>query len=121
MPRAKAAKDPLTGTWKTKNAISTRRVNVNIPTATYGNCLPARNSNLLMGVERKFAIEPVSFSSTTAMVAMITVIKINIITITVGTMELYNISEDFSKELWSSTRFALGPQKPTSTFNEYTP
>ena len=39
-----------------------------------------------MGVERKLAIEPVSFSRTTAMVAMIAGIKTSIITMTLGTM-----------------------------------
>ena len=46
-----------------------------------------RNSNLLMGVERKLAIEPVSFSRTTPMVAMIAGIRTSIITMTLGTME----------------------------------
>jgi hypothetical protein len=40
-----------------------------------------------MGVERKLAIEPVSTSRTTAIDAIIAGIMINMITMTVGTME----------------------------------
>src|SRR6516225_10900669 len=40
VPTASAAKEPFTGTWKTNSDISSRRVNVNIPTATYGTCFP---------------------------------------------------------------------------------
>src|SRR5262249_9765217 len=71
---------------KTRNAIGSRMPNVTIPTATYAICLPERNSNLLMGVERKFAIDPVSFSRTTAMLAMIAGIKTSIITTVLGIM-----------------------------------
>ena len=39
-----------------------------------------------MGVERKLAIEPASFSRTTAMVAMTAGVKNNIIMMTLGTM-----------------------------------
>src|SRR6516165_5437171 len=47
VPSASAPKEPWTGTWNTSSDISSRRANVDIPTATYGTCLPARNSNLL--------------------------------------------------------------------------
>ena len=40
-----------------------------------------------MGVDRKLEIEPVSFSRTTPMVAMIAGIRTSIITMTLGTME----------------------------------
>src|SRR6516162_2710106 len=86
VPTARAANEPLTGTSKTSSDISSRRVNVSIPTVTYGSCLPTRNSNLLIGVERKLAIEPVSFSSTTAVADMMTGTRISIITMTLGTM-----------------------------------
>src|SRR5713101_9788363 len=88
VPSARAPKDPLTGTWNTSSDISSRRVKVNIPTTTYGSCLPTRNSNLLMGVERKLEIDPVSFSSTTAVPDMMTGTRISIITMTLGTMAL---------------------------------
>src|SRR5262249_3880257 len=86
VPSARAPKEPLTGTWNTNNDINSRRAKVNMPTATYGACLPTRNSNLVMGVERKLAIDPVSFSSTTAVPDMMTGTRISIITMTLGTI-----------------------------------
>src|SRR6516165_5159307 len=85
-PSASAPNEPLTGTRNTSSDRSSRSVNVSIPTATYGTCLPARNSNLLIGVERKLEIDPVSFSSTTAVPDMMTGTRMSIITMTLGTI-----------------------------------
>ena len=78
----------MTGTWKMKIAIRSRAKKLIIATATYGSCLPMRNSNRVIGVERKLAIEPVSFSRTTAIADMIAGIRHSISMKMLGTIAL---------------------------------
>ena len=50
--------------------------------------MPNRNSKRLIGVERKLAIEPVSFSRTTPIADMIAGMRMSISMITLGTIAL---------------------------------
>jgi hypothetical protein len=67
VPINRVRKGPLIGTRKTKVAIKNRKAKFTMAMPTYGSCLSNRNSNLVIGVERKLAIERFSFSWTSAM------------------------------------------------------
>ncbi len=54
---------------------------------TYGSCLPSRNSNPVIGVDRKLAIDPVSFSRATPTAVIIAGIRISRSIIVPGMLE----------------------------------
>ena len=77
-------KDPFTGTPNTKIANSARSDEARPTRDDIGNLFANRNSNLVIGVERKLAIDPVSFSRTTATADMMAGIRISISMMTLG-------------------------------------
>ena len=85
-PVSSVAIEPLTGTWNTNTANSSKLRKLTSAIATYGSCLPSKNSSVVMGVERKLAIDPVSFSRTTLIAVIIAGISISRIIMAPGTI-----------------------------------
>ena len=81
-----ARKLPFTGTPNRVTARNDIRKKFSIPRATYGICLPSKNSVRVTGVTYRFRMEPSSFSRTTDRAVSIAGIIISSSGITAGTI-----------------------------------